>query len=256
MVENSTISGSGSHSIYAHPNALRYVQSNQLESVLLAGGAVDTSAVWHQDPSAPYPYILTSSVLVEDGVTLTIEPGTDVQIDDPTAYLRVAGTLIADGTPPESIIASDPSVERLTALAPSGIRTTQSNSEAAASADVLVLAVKPQMLREVCNSRSDIEVRPFSGLLVDFAEEIGASVLVRGLRAAADFDYEFEMGLMNRELSPRIETVFFLTRPQYMFVSSKLIKEIAQKGGDVAPFVPPAVQDAIIAKLGRSTPGA
>lgn len=111
------------------------------------------------------------------------------------------------------------------------------------------------MLREVLDSRPGIEVRPFSGLLVDFAKECGAQVLLRGLRAAADFDYEFEMGLMNRELAPQIETVFFLTRPQYMFVSSQLIKEIAMKGGDVSPFVPPVVQDAIIHKLGRGATG-
>jgi pantetheine-phosphate adenylyltransferase len=111
------------------------------------------------------------------------------------------------------------------------------------------------MLREVLDSRPSIEVRPFNGLLVDFAREVGAQVLLRGLRAAADFDYEFEMGLMNRELAPQIETVFFLTRPQYMFVSSQLIKEIALKGGDVSPFVPPAVQDAIIVKLGRRATG-
>jgi pantetheine-phosphate adenylyltransferase len=111
------------------------------------------------------------------------------------------------------------------------------------------------MLREVLDSRPGIEVRPFNGLLVDFAREVGAQVLLRGLRAAADFDYEFEMGLMNRELAPQIETVFFLTRPQYMFVSSQLIKEIALKGGDVSPFVPPAVQDAIIVKLGRRATG-
>ena len=78
-----------------------------------------------------------------------------------------------------------------------------------------------------------------------------AQVLVRGLRAAADFDYEFEMALMNRELAPQIETVFFVTRPQYMFVSSTLITEMAVKGGDVAPFVPAGVQDAIISKLSR-----
>ena len=108
-----------------------------------------------------------------------------------------------------------------------------------------------QMLSDVLNSRPGIEVRPFKGLLVDFAREVDAQVLVCGLRAAADFDYEFEMGLMNRELAPQIETVFFLTRPNYMFVSSQLIKEIALKGGDVSSFVPPAVQDAIINKLGQ-----
>jgi len=111
------------------------------------------------------------------------------------------------------------------------------------------------MLREVLDSRPGIEVLPFNGLLVNFALEVGAQVLLRGLRAAADFDYEFEMGLMNRELAPQIETIFFLTRPQYMFVSSQLIKEIAMKGGDVSPFVPPAVQDAIILKLGRRATG-
>lgn len=112
-----------------------------------------------------------------------------------------------------------------------------------------------QMLRDVLNDRPGIEVKPFKGLLVEFAREVDAQVLVRGLRAAADFDYEFEMGLMNRELAPQIETVFFLTRPNYMFISSQLIKEIALKGGDVSPFVPPVVQDAIINKLGRRDSG-
>ncbi|MBN2082140.1 pantetheine-phosphate adenylyltransferase [bacterium] len=107
------------------------------------------------------------------------------------------------------------------------------------------------MLRQVLNDRPGLEVQPFNGLLVHYAREIGANVLVRGLRAAADFDYEFEMGLMNRELEQQIETVFFLTRPKYMFVSSTLIKEIARKGGDIRPFVPRVVQDAIINKLGR-----
>lgn len=111
------------------------------------------------------------------------------------------------------------------------------------------------LLRTVLDNAPGIEITPFSGLLVDFARSIGAKVLVRGLRAAADFDYEFEMGLMNRELAPEIETVFFVTRPQYMFVSSKLVREIARKGGDIGSFVPPAVQNAIISKLGRRGTG-
>ncbi len=112
-----------------------------------------------------------------------------------------------------------------------------------------------EQLHTVLDGTPRIEITPFNGLLVDFARQIGAKVLVRGLRAAADFDYEFEMGLMNRELAPEIETVFFVTRPQYMFVSSKLVREIARKGGDISSFVPPAVQNAIMSKLSRPGTG-
>jgi pantetheine-phosphate adenylyltransferase len=112
-----------------------------------------------------------------------------------------------------------------------------------------------EQLHTVLDGTPRIEITPFSGLLVDFARQIGAKVLVRGLRAAADFDYEFEMGLMNRELAPEIETVFFVTRPQYMFVSSKLVREIARKGGDISSFVPSTVQNAIMSKLSRPGTG-
>jgi pantetheine-phosphate adenylyltransferase len=108
-----------------------------------------------------------------------------------------------------------------------------------------------ELLRATLDAKPGIEVLPFDGLLVDFAREIGAQVLVRGLRAASDFEYEFEMAMMNRELWPQIEIVFFVTRPRYMFVSSTLIREIAGKGGDISPFVPQPVQDAIITKLGQ-----
>jgi pantetheine-phosphate adenylyltransferase len=111
------------------------------------------------------------------------------------------------------------------------------------------------LLQATLDAKPGIEVRPFDGLLVDFAREIGAKVLVRGLRAASDFEYEFEMAMMNRELWPEIEIVFFVTRPRYMFVSSTLIREIAGKGGDISPFVPPPVQDAIITKLGHRETG-
>jgi pantetheine-phosphate adenylyltransferase len=100
--------------------------------------------------------------------------------------------------------------------------------------------------------RGRIEVQPFHGLLVNFARQQGAQVLVRGLRAASDFDYEFEMAMMNRQLNREIETVFFVTSPQYMFVSSTLIREIAISGGDVEPFVPTIVKNAIMSKLDKS----
>ena len=79
--------------------------------------------------------------------------------------------------------------------------------------------------------------------------------MIRGLRAAGDFDNEFEMAMMNRELVSEIETVFFVTRPQYMFVSSTLIREIAVKGGDISSFAPKIACDAIISKLGQSKTG-
>ena len=100
--------------------------------------------------------------------------------------------------------------------------------------------------------RGQISVEPFNGLLVDFARSQNAQVLVRGLRAASDFDYEFEMAMMNRQLQQNIETVFFVTSPQYMFVSSSLIREIAFGGGDVGPFVPDIVKNAIMSKLDKS----
>jgi len=112
------------------------------------------------------------------------------------------------------------------------------------------------LLKQTLGDNPGIEITHFSGLLVDYARQVGASVLVRGLRAAADFDYEFEMALMNRELAAEIESVFFVTRPKYMFVSSSLIREVAIKGGDINPFVPPAVRDAIITKLSRRNTGA
>ena len=86
-----------------------------------------------------------------------------------------------------------------------------------------------------------IEARPFSGLLMHFAEEIGAQVIVRGLRAVADFEYEFQMTAMNQQLNREIETVFLMADPRHQAIASRLVKEIAKLGGDVAPFVTPGV---------------
>lgn len=108
-----------------------------------------------------------------------------------------------------------------------------------------------ELLTSNLDGHPQIEVDPFNGLLVDFVRAIGAKVIVRGLRAASDFEYEFEMAMMNRSLAPDIETAFMVTSPQYMFVSSTLIREIALAGGDISPFVPQSVKDAIMTKLGR-----
>ena len=97
----------------------------------------------------------------------------------------------------------------------------------------------------------DIVVHPFENLLVDCAREVGASVIVRGLRAVADFEYEFQMVAMNRALDDSIETVFLMAEAEHQAIASKLVKEIARLGGDVSKFVTPPVRAALAARTGR-----
>ena len=96
----------------------------------------------------------------------------------------------------------------------------------------------------------NVEGRGFEGLVVRFAEEVGANVIVRGLRSGSDFEYEFDMAFMNRKLAPDIDLVTFMTSQEYMFLSSSLIKEVAKLGGDVTSMVPPHVNQAVQAKFG------
>ena len=96
-----------------------------------------------------------------------------------------------------------------------------------------------------------IEVRQFQGLLVDFARDAGATMLVRGLRAVTDFEYEYQMAMMNRHLAPGLETVFLLPSHETSFVSASLVREVARFGGDVAPFVHPVVAQALAGKRPR-----
>ena len=97
-----------------------------------------------------------------------------------------------------------------------------------------------------------IEVYPFENLLITCARDVGAGVIIRGLRAVADFEYEFQMVGMNRSLDNSIETVFLMADAKNQAIASKLVKEIARLGGDVAKFVPPAVKSALLAKLGKT----
>lgn len=99
-----------------------------------------------------------------------------------------------------------------------------------------------------------IEVRPFQGLLVHYAREIGARMIIRGLRAVSDFDYEFQMVGMNRRLDQEIETVFLMASETNQFIASRLVKEIAKLGGDISGFVPKTTLDRTMAKL-RATQG-
>ncbi len=91
--------------------------------------------------------------------------------------------------------------------------------------------------------RIEVEVQPFEGLLIHFVEKCGASMIVRGLRAVSDFEYEFQMAGMNDRLNPDIETVFLMADPQFQTIASRLVKEIARLGGDVSPFVTPEVEE-------------
>ena len=91
-----------------------------------------------------------------------------------------------------------------------------------------------------------IEVKAFDSLLVKFAAELGASVIIRGLRAVSDFEYEFQMVAMNQRLNTEIETVFLMADPRHQAISSKLVKEIAMLGGDISPFTTPDVAQALI----------
>jgi pantetheine-phosphate adenylyltransferase len=102
--------------------------------------------------------------------------------------------------------------------------------------EMVEMAVAP--LRE----QIEVEVKPFEGLLIHFVESVGASTIVRGLRAVSDFEYEFQMAGMNDRLNPDIETVFLMADPQYQTIASRLVKEIARLGGDVSQFVTPEVE--------------
>ena len=96
----------------------------------------------------------------------------------------------------------------------------------------------------------NVEVTKFEGLVVRYAKEVGASVIIRGLRSGSDFEYEFDMAFMNRRLEPSIDMMFFMTSQEYMFVSSSLLKEVARLGGDVKAMLPPHVADAVNLKFG------
>ena len=97
-----------------------------------------------------------------------------------------------------------------------------------------------------------IEVLPMEGLLVQFARSVGAAMIVRGLRAVSDFDYEFQMAGMNYRMDPGVETVFLMASERHQFIASRLVKEVAALGGDISTFVPPLTLARTLAKLGRS----
>jgi pantetheine-phosphate adenylyltransferase len=105
------------------------------------------------------------------------------------------------------------------------------------------------MARQVVKDFDNVEVDGFDALLVNYARAVGARVLIRGLRAYSDFEYEFPMALTNRKLAPEIETLFMMPKEMHSFVSSSIVRELARLGGDISQFVPPVVQRAVKRKL-------
>jgi pantetheine-phosphate adenylyltransferase len=109
------------------------------------------------------------------------------------------------------------------------------------------------LLEKVCAPMKNVEVALFDGLLVDYAHKIGAQIIVRGLRAATDFEYELQIAHANADLAPDVDTVFLPTRTNYGFISASLVREIASHGGDVSRYAPKAVCEALAAKYGRTS---
>ena len=116
--------------------------------------------------------------------------------------------------------------------------------------DERVAMVEAEVAPLAAEAGIEMVAHPFDNLLIQCARDVGAQIIVRGLRAVADFEYEFQMVGMNRRLDDGIETVFLMAEAEHQAIASKLVKEIARLGGDVGPFVPPAVKDALARRVG------
>jgi pantetheine-phosphate adenylyltransferase len=116
---------------------------------------------------------------------------------------------------------------------------------------LFTLAERLELLQATIGKLENVEIAPLGGLLVDFAVAREATAVIRGLRAVSDFEFEFQMALMNRKLEARVETIFLMPKEEYTYLSSRIVKEIAQLGGRVAEFVPVQVAAALEAKLKR-----
>ncbi|MGH7428245.1 MAG: pantetheine-phosphate adenylyltransferase [Candidatus Methylomirabilaceae bacterium] len=122
---------------------------------------------------------------------------------------------------------------------------------------LFTLEERQQTIRDATRGMRGVSIDSFHGLLVDYVRRKGAQVVIRGLRALSDFEYEFQMALMNRKLSDEFETVFLMPHEKYSYLSSRLVKEIAHLGGDVSAFVSPMVQRMLKERVaqGRRRPG-
>ena len=108
---------------------------------------------------------------------------------------------------------------------------------------------RAEMIREYYGDTSAVDIRSFSGLLVNFMQEMDATIIIRGMRAVSDFEYEFQMALMNRRLWPPVETVFLTPKEEVLYLSSRLVREVVALGGDVKGLVPDNVRDRLEARF-------
>ena len=111
-------------------------------------------------------------------------------------------------------------------------------------------AQRVSLASEVLGHLGNVEITPFSGLLVSFARDCGIDIIMRGLRAVSDFEFEFQLAGMNRRMAPDVETLFLTPAEKYAYISSSLVREISRLGGDVSAFVPPVVQAALRERFG------
>ena len=123
-----------------------------------------------------------------------------------------------------------------------------------AKRSVLPLETRLNILREVSADLPGVEVDSFQGLLVHYCRSVGATAILRGLRAVSDFEFEFQIGLANMDMAPEVQTVFLLTEPKNIFISSSLVREIATNGGDVSRYLPPPAHAALMAALKPAPP--
>ena len=122
-------------------------------------------------------------------------------------------------------------------------------------APMFSVSERMELILRCIDGLDGIEVHSFNGLLVDFMRRVNATVVVRGIRAVSDYEYELQMAMMNRELNSEIETIFMLPAIEYTFVSSRLVKEVFRLGGNIAHLVPPPVLEALRARLPVTTAG-
>ena len=106
-----------------------------------------------------------------------------------------------------------------------------------------------EMIRKCTSNLQNVEIVHFEGLLADYAAKVGATAIIKGLRAMSDFEYEFQMSLTNKELNPNVETLFLTTSAQNMYLSSSMVKQIASMGGDISRFVPEVIWQDIINRI-------
>ena len=144
-------------------------------------------------------------------------------------------------------------IRRAARIFPRLIVAVADNASPTSKSTLLPVDERVAIAREAVSGIPGVEVEPFSGLLVEYVRSRGIRVIIRGLRAFSDFEFEFQMALTNRSLAPDIETLFLMPKQDFSYVSSSTVRQIAELGGDVSGFVPPASRDALRRRLKESS---